>query len=242
MPHKPTNPLRKHLDWPADWAGPCKTPEGVRSAMDELESGNHAARFAGAVGRGLSKFFEELTPADYARAGRLLLEVVTTPANGTRSRIRAVQAALRPLQKAIAIFPELVKAQRIGMVVRLRTMLQAFVEAIGEDGFGRMARELAGIANDTTAYEDLAHLAPMMSPGHPSRPKVLLEQALTNRIRAVELMTTIVTDLMKTLGRLDEIARDSEVPIEENSSEVRVARATMDRWRREIEATQKARN
>jgi hypothetical protein len=99
-------------------------------------------------------FFEHLKPEHFQRFARVLLDVAQNPKASHRSRLRAVQAAIRPLRQAVTILPKLEKAGEPSLQAHLESLLIAFCRELSPDGFARLAAvlvELAGPAAKTTS-------------------------------------------------------------------------------------------
>lgn len=196
--------------WTGSW--PPEKPH-IESAADcehylaRLEEGELRAGFLAAVGSKLVAFFRELKPEHFRRFAAVLLEIAEDSGVAHRSRLRAVEAAIRPLRRAVTILPKLQKAGDGALQTHLESLLMAFCEALSAEHFGGLARvlvELTGPAARTT----------------------------TDRLRAIEAALTAVTNAMAMLSELQVMQQQCPAEIDENHPAVQEA----ERELREIEA------
>ena len=157
-------------------------------------------------------FFEHLTPEHFERFAEVLLDVAENPRASHRSRLRAVQAAIRPVRRAVAILPKLQKAGDGSLQTHLESLLMAFCQRLSAEHFGRLAGvlvELTGPAAKTTS----------------------------DRVRACEAALTVVTDAMGMLSELKAMEARRAPSVDMNDPE---RRRRLERAAREL-AEMKAR-
>ena len=157
-------PEKPHIESPAD----CE------HYLTRLEDGEERAGFLAALSTSLVKFFEELQSDHFRRFGAILLQVAENPKATSRTRLRAVQAAIRPMRQAIAILPKLSRASDGSRQGHLIALLSAFFDELGHDRLQRLARVLVNLAERDA-------------------------KSLSDRVRTVEAALKIVTDTMEML-------------------------------------------
>ena len=193
------------------------TKPRIESAADcahylaRAEAGEHRAGFLAALGSNLVAFFQDLQPEHFRRFAVLLLDVAENPTASHRSRLRAVQAAIRPLHRAVAILPKLGKADDGALRRHLEGLLMAFCEELSADDFGRLAALLIELTG----------------------PKA---KTPSDRVRACEAALTIVTDGMAMLAKLGAMARRWRNDDVRDNPEVQAAMARLRAVKAEVEA------
>lgn len=172
--------------WPPE--KPCiESAADCERYLTRLESGEHRAGFLGAVGNGLVAFFENLETEHFRRFAAVLFEIAQDPTASHRTRLRAVQAAIRPLRRAVGILPRLGGAGDNSLQARLESLLAAFCEALSADDFaalGAVLVELTGPAAKTAS----------------------------DKVRACAGALTLVTEAMQMLLDLKSAARSRPLP------------------------------
>lgn len=175
--------------WQGAW--PPEKPK-IDSAADcehylcRLEGGEQRAGFLAAIGTNLVAFFEHLKPEHFERFADVLLDVAENPNASHRSRLRAVQATIRPLRRAVALLPKLEPAGDGSLQKHLESLLGGFLRKLSAEDFGRLGRvlvELTGPAAKTTS----------------------------DKVRACEAALTTVTEAMAMLAEVTKIERDLTV-------------------------------
>ena len=172
-------PERPEIDSPAD----------VERYLARLEHGEARAGFLTALGDNLVVFFERLQPEDFERLAAVLLAVAEDRNAAHRSRLRAVQAAIAPLRRALTILPKLERADDDSLQGKLEELLLSFCRALGAESFNRLADvlvELTGPAAKTSS----------------------------DKMRAAEAALKTVTDAMAMLTELRALQRRSRKPVD----------------------------
>lgn len=201
------------------WSGPWPPEKAcIESAADcehyltRLESGEHRAGFLGAVGNGLVAFFQNLQPEHFRRFAAVLFNIAQDPTASHRTRLRAVQAAIRPLHRAMRVLPRLKDAGDQSLQTHLQTLLAAFCQELSADDFaalGTIMIELTGPAAKTAS----------------------------DKVRACTAALTLVTEALEMLVDLRSVARTLPPPgPDPNDPEVQRRREAIERELDEMEA------
>lgn len=114
--------------------------EDVKRVSAEILAGVHRAGFIAGVGRNLIAFFEELEPETFAQFARMVLDIAENPKSSHRTRLRAIQAAFRPLRKAIKMLPKLRGAGDSPLRAHLELLLASFCSELTPERFRRLAQ------------------------------------------------------------------------------------------------------
>jgi len=162
--------------WPPDKPQIESAPDCERY-LTRLEGGEQWAGFLAALALNLVAFFEHLQPEHFRRFAAVLLDVAENPQASHRSRLRAVQAAIRPLRRAVTMLPKLEKAGDGSLQAHLESLLMAFVQKLSADDFGRLAALLVDLAGPAA-------------------------KTASDKVRACEAALTTVTDAMAMLTEL----------------------------------------
>ena len=162
--------------WPPD--KPCiESAADCQNYLSRLEAGEQRAGFLTALGKNLVAFFEHLQPEHFRRFAAVLLKVAENPQASHRTRLRAVQAAIRPLQRTVMLLPRLEKAGERSLQAHLESLLLAFCRELSTDGFGRLARVLMDLSGPAA-------------------------KEVSDKVRACEAALTTVTQAMGMLAAL----------------------------------------
>lgn len=143
--------------WPPERAK-INSPEDCRHYLDRVASGEERAGFLTSLSRCLMAYFNKLTTDDFERMGRIFLSVAENPKATVRTRIRAVESAIRACQRTLITMVRLRELDDSELLDKLVTLHGGFLRALGgEDGFERLAHVLAGLASEA-AGGDLSKL------------------------------------------------------------------------------------
>lgn len=204
------------------WIGPWPPDKpSIDSAADcerylcRLEAGEQRAGFLTALGSNLVAFFEHLEPEHFQRFAGPLLDVAQDPRASHRTRLRAVQAAIRPLRRAVTILPKLEKAGDDSLQAHLEALLMAFCRELSADDFGRLAALLADLAGPAA-------------------------KTASDKVRACEAALTAVAEAMGMLSDLTAMQRRWQPDFDLNDPEVRRGMEAAARRMAEIEAEAEA--
>jgi hypothetical protein len=121
-------------------AGDCETH------LARLELGEARAGIVRALGIALVAFFDKLQPQDFQRFAKALLQVARDGSASDRTRLRATEAAIRPLHDALPILLRLKQCGDSSLQAHLERCLAAFCEEISAEGFGQLGEILVELA------------------------------------------------------------------------------------------------
>ncbi len=153
--------------------------EDFAAACEVLQAGDSRAGLVKAVGCALIGIFGALRPADFRGFARSLLAIAHDRKNAPRTRLRAVEAAVRPLLDAVRLVDQLRQTDHGAgsmMSAHLKSLIVAFFDELGPSGYARFRDVLLELAQRSRG---------------------------ATRVRAVRLTVRITTDLARALGKLE---------------------------------------
>lgn len=184
------------------WVGPwppqkprIEEPADCESYLGRLESGEHRAGFLGTLATKLVDFYEGLDEEHFRRFARTLLDVARDPKAAHRSRLQAVQAAIKPAKRALLLLTRLEETGPRSLQAKLQRLLVAFFEEFGD--------ELAGLAGE---------LADLAGPG---------ARAPSNRVRATRMAVGLTLDTLEMLEQIQRLRprqRPNPTPVDPEAS------------------------
>lgn len=153
------------------------TPADFQAVLEHFEAGERRAGFAFHLSKALIAFFGQLQPEDFRRFARTLVAIVHDKKNTTRTRLRAVEAAVRPLLDAVKLMRDLRKRDTTLMLDHLEGLVRAFFEELGTSEYRRFHAALMEMAERGAAL---------------------------TRVRAIRIAMKITTELARALATLEE--------------------------------------
>jgi hypothetical protein len=127
------------------------TPEAWIENLRKLEAHDHRAGLVRVTGRKLAEFYDALDDECFSDAANVMREIAFDPKNKIRTKLRAVQAAIRPVADCVKMLPALMKAGNNVAVQTLARRMTAYMETWEEGDFTKLAKLLVQAYKDKSA-------------------------------------------------------------------------------------------
>lgn len=127
------------------------TPEAWMDNLRKLEAHDHRAGLVRVTGRKLAEFYDALDDTCFISAARIMREIAFDPKNKIRTKIRAVQASIKPVADCVKMLPKLMQSGNMVAVQTLAHRLTVYMDSWNEGDFARLAKLLVLAYKDRTA-------------------------------------------------------------------------------------------
>jgi hypothetical protein len=121
--------------------------------LEKLQSGDHRASLVSATGARLSEFYNSLEDKHFADAARIIRSIALNDENTLRTKIRAVQAALSPIEKCTLMLPRLLRDGHNAAAEKLARRMTAYMNAWKPGDFAKFAKVLINSCKEADASD-----------------------------------------------------------------------------------------